>query len=86
MHEIFLQDALKLPSDGKKYKFAGKELQALTDFVHCKSPEWEVLFNMYNDRKISPMSFLTSHEFLNILVRICAVSYTHLDVYKRQVM
>ena len=75
--EIFLQDALKLTSDGKKYKFAGKELQALTDFVHCKSPDWEVLFEMYNDKKIPPMSFLTSEEFLNILIRICEKDYPY---------
>ena len=75
--EIFLQDALKLTSDGKKYKFAGRELQALTDFVHCKSPDWEVLFEMYNDKKIPPMSFLTSEEFLNILIRICEKDYPY---------
>ena len=71
VREIFLQDALKLPSGGRKYRFSGEELQALTDFVHCENPDWEVLFGMYNDRKMSPMSFLTSPEFLHILTRIC---------------
>ena len=71
VHEVFLQDALKLASVKKKYKFTERELKALTDFVHCQRPDWNVLFEMYNDRKISPMSFLTSPEFLDILTAIC---------------
>lgn len=77
IREIFLQDALKLQASGKRYRFGGEELQALTDFVHCKSPDWNVLFHMYNDKKMSPMSFLTSQEFLGILIRICEKDYPY---------
>lgn len=77
IHELFLQDALKLPAVKKRYKFSEKEIQALTDFVHCKRPDWEVLFEMYNDKKISPMSFLMSQEFLDILVSICEKDYPY---------
>lgn len=77
VHEVFLQDALKLASVKKKYKFTERELKALTDFVHCQRPDWNVLFEMYNDRKISPMSFLTSSEFLDILTAICQRDYPY---------
>lgn len=77
VHEVFLQDALKLASVKKKYKFMERELKALTDFVHCQRPDWNVLFEMYNDRKISPMSFLTSSEFLDILTAICQRDYPY---------
>ena len=36
VHEVFLQDALKLASVKKKYKFTERELKALTDFVIAK--------------------------------------------------
>lgn len=77
VHEIFLQDALKLPPGKKKYRLKQEELQALKDFVHCSRPDWEVLFRMYNDRGMSPMSFLMSREFLDILTDICEEDYPY---------
>ncbi len=77
VHEIFLQDALSLKPSGKKYRLKEEELQALTDFVHCKSPDWEVLFRMYNENGVSPMSFLMSREFLEILTDICRREYPY---------
>lgn len=77
VHEIFLQDALKLPPGKKKYRLKQEELQALRDFVHCSRPDWEVLFHMYNDRGMSPMSFLMSKEFLDILTDICEEDYPY---------
>ena len=78
VHEVFLQDALKMEPEGQKYQFNQHEIQALADFVHCTRPDWDVLFEMYNDRKISPMSFLLSQEFLNILVDICEKDYPYI--------
>lgn len=75
--ETFLGDALKMPSEKKKYKFSSDEIQALTDFVHCGRPDWDVMFHMYNDKKISPMSFLMSKAFLDILMDICKKDYPY---------
>ena len=77
IHEVFLQDALKLSPVKDRYKFTETELKALSDFVHCKRPDWDVLFEMFNERRISPMSFLMSQEFLNILVAICERDYPY---------
>lgn len=77
VHEIFLQDALTLLPGKKKYRFSPEELQALKDFVHCQKPDWEVLFHMYHDRGMSPMSFLMSKEFLDILIEICEADYPY---------
>ena len=35
--------------------------------MDCGRPDWEVLFRLYHDKKINPMSFLKSEEFLEIL-------------------
>lgn len=77
IHELFLNDALKLRGERKKYRFTQEEIQALSDFVHCESPDWEVIFRMYNDRHISPVSFLMSKEFLDILMDICKKDYPY---------
>ncbi len=77
VHEVFLQDALKLPPSRKRYKFNQEEITALTEFVHCGNPDWNVLFRMYNDDKMAPMAFLMSEEFLNILVEVCQKEYPY---------
>lgn len=77
VHEVFLQDALKLLPTRSRYKFSDTEMEALTEFVHCGRPDWDVLFEMYNDRGISPMSFLMSKEFLDILMDICERDYPY---------
>ena len=77
IHEIFLDDALKLTQRPKKYRFNEKEMEVLRQFVNCAHPDWDMLFQMYSDEKIDPLSFLMSQDFLNILTRICEDEYTY---------
>lgn len=77
VHEIFLQDALKLPFKEKKYSFLAEEKKALRDFINCDHPDWEKLFQMYSDKKVNPMAFLMSEDFLNILTEICENEYPY---------
>ena len=71
VQEIFLGDALKLVPAPKKYRFSPEEIQTLYDFLNCKNPNWELLFEMYAQRRIAPISFLQSESFLNILTELC---------------
>ena len=75
--ELFLGDALKLEYAPKKHKFTPIEVENLRRFLHCDKPCWEVLFDMYANQKISPVSFLQSKEFLDILTDICKEDYPH---------
>ena len=77
VHEIFLNDALKMPALKEKFKFSSEEIRALTDFVHCGSPDWDVIFRMYQERGISPVAFLMSKSFLDILMEICRNDYPY---------
>ena len=77
VHEVFLQDALKLSSRGQQYRFSAQELQTLHDFINCTRPDWETLFRMYADEGISPLSFLMSEAFLDILTGICREEYRY---------
>ena len=77
IREIFLDQALKMPFVKGKYKFSEKELQALRDCVECKQSDWELLFHMYHDRKISPIAFLMSEPFMDLLLKICHEEYPY---------
>ncbi len=77
VHEVFLEDALEKQKRPKKYKFTGEEFKALHDFINCKNPDWEMLFKMYHDNRIEPMSFLMSQDFLDILTALCEEEYTY---------
>ena len=46
-----------MPFVKEKYKFKEEELEALREFVNCREPNWETLFRMYHDNKVSPVAF-----------------------------
>ena len=58
IREIILKcNALTMPFVKEKYKFKEEELEALREFVNCREPNWETLFRMYHDNKVSPVAF-----------------------------
>ncbi len=77
VREIFLDEALSMQFVKGKYEFTEEELHELKEFVNCRRPDWEMLFHMYHDRKVSPVAFLMSEDFLDILTRICHEEYPY---------
>lgn len=78
IHEVFLDDALRLKDSGRmRHTFTEKERNSLKELMLCKRPDWEVLFHLYHDLKLNPMSFLKSEEFLNILTECCIKDYPY---------
>ena len=78
VHEVFLDSALSLSaSRGDYYHFTDREVAELKKLILSRSPDWNVLFHMYSDKKVSAMSFLMSDTFLNILLDICKNDYPH---------
>ena len=75
--EVFLNDALKKTGKVKKYRFTDEEINTLHDLIDCNRPDWEMLFSMYADNRIDPLSFLMSKDFLDILTNICEEEYTY---------
>ena len=89
IHEVFLDDALKIRENGVRYvRFSPEEECALGEVMDCKSPDWEILFRLYQERKINPMSYLKSEAFLRILETICEERYPYIafaDAFIRSV-
>lgn len=78
IREVFLDSALKLkPSKSNYYSFTSREIAELKKLVLAQDPDWNLLFRMYNEKKVGVMSFLMSEEFLNILLDICKNDYPH---------
>ncbi len=77
VREVFLDDALTMRFEKKKYSFSEEELFALREFVNCRRPDWDRLFRMYHDSKVSPIEFLMSEDFLEILIKICHEEYPY---------
>jgi len=77
VQEIFLNDALTMRFKRQSYSFGGEELEALKEFIGCRNPRWEVLFKLYQEKGLSPVAFLMSHEFLDLLTEICLEEYPY---------
>lgn len=77
VEELFLNDAMRLPAVRGRYKFNSEELKVLEDFVSVKSPDWGLLFEMYHNRKVSPIAFLKSPQFVQIMMNICREEYPY---------
>ena len=76
VHEVFLDDALKLKEHGNQKgqlhrinRFSEEETKSLRELMECSHPDWEVLFHLYHDRKMNPMSFLKSEQFFKYINR-----------------
>lgn len=79
IHEVFLDDALRLTADRKKPRFTPEQLEALHQLVLCREPDWPVLFDLYNSKKANVLSFLKSEALLEILLDICQKDYPYME-------
>lgn len=80
VHEVFLDDALRLHNDDKNWrvKFTDYEIEQLEQLMDCARPDWNVLFDLYQKKKINPMAFLQSEDFLRILTNLCLRDYPYI--------
>ncbi|MEG2377607.1 MAG: GT4 family glycosyltransferase PelF, partial [Clostridia bacterium] len=80
VHEVFLDEALKLQADShSKVHFAKAEIAELRKLMICEDPDWNILFKLYNKKKVSAVSFLMSEDFLTILLDVCKTLYPHVS-------
>lgn len=65
VQQVFLEDALKLKSTGvMPHFFTMAEREALQELIGSGDPNWDLLFEMYQVKKINPMAYLKSESFL----------------------
>ena len=77
VHEVFLDDALRLRGEAKPQPFTEEEQAALEELVRLGSPDWAVLFRLFGEKKAHPLAFLQSRAFMQMFTKICAEEYPY---------
>ena len=72
VQQVFLDDALRL-KDGRgiRHRFTPEENEALKELISSGSPDWDLLFDLFQRKKINPIAYLKSEGFLNAMSEIC---------------
>ncbi len=79
VHQVFLDDALRVRDKGVlSHSFTASEREALSRLVTSDHPNWDLLFDMYQVKKINPMSYLKSESFLKILTETCEREFPYI--------
>lgn len=79
VQQVFLDDALRVKDAGFfRHSFTPRENEALGRLIASDRPDWELLFEMYQVRKINPMSYLKSAHFLSLLTETCQRDYPYM--------
>lgn len=72
VQQVFLDDALRVKDSGAfEHRFTKAEKQALKKLVLSDKPDWDLLFELYQVKKINPMAYLKSRSFLETLIESC---------------
>ena len=77
VHEVFLDDALRLSGEQHEASFNDREREALRRLVSLSNPDWEVLFDIFQRRRVHPLSFLQSRTFMDIFRDVCLAEYPY---------
>ena len=76
VEQVFLDDALRVQSAGIfKHRFSDEENEALRRLISSDKPDWALLFDMYQVRRINPVSYLQSKNFLEALTESCRIDF-----------
>lgn len=79
IHEVFLDDALRLKMDHTKFTITEAQKEAMEHLFQCKETNWDVLFELFQNQRVNPLNLLMSREFLNILIEVCRKHYPYIS-------
>ena len=82
VHEVFLDDALKVKMSAKDRKhlaFTEQQKEELLKLFEGKNLEWDVLFELFQEKHTNPVALLMSPVFLDLLVQICSERFPYIS-------
>ncbi len=81
VREVFLDDALRMKDVKRSDKsdITEEQLDELGKLFGGENLDWDILFDMFQEQKIDPISLLMSEEFLNELVAICKEKFPYIS-------
>lgn len=76
--EVILGDAFALKASRKSLvRLTEEEKNAMTALISCSDPDWKVIFNLFNRKKLNPVSYLQSTSFLEAFQTIYRQNYSY---------
>ena len=82
IHEVFLDTALEIKMDKRQRKhpkITKEEREEMQNLFAGNDVNWDVLFNLFQEKKMNPTSLLMSQEFLNLLIEKCREKYPYIS-------
>ncbi len=82
VHEVFLDSALKEPLPSrrkKKVRLDPQQEEALTKLFRSEDLDWDILFDLFQNRKVDPVGLLMSESFLNMIIENCRTKYPYIS-------
>ena len=79
VHEVFLDDALRMKMDRKKMALTEKQRDAMMHLFQCEKTDWDELFELFQVQKVNPVSLLMSKDFLDMLIELCHQDYPYIS-------
>lgn len=77
--EVFLDDAVKLKGKGGRLKFSDEEKRELKKLFEGEKPDWDVLFELFQGKKVNPVDMMMSPVFLDIIMQLCEEKFAYLS-------
>lgn len=77
VEEVFLDDALRLHGERHPVLFTADERTALRELVRLGRPNWDVLYRLFQEKGVHPLSFLQSWDFMELFTDICMKEYPY---------
>lgn len=78
VHEVFLDDALQLKLDKhKRFVLTKEQKKNMSALFEGEEVKWEVLFELFQNQRLNPVSLLMSNEFLKLITDLCREKYPY---------
>lgn len=73
VEDVYLDSVMHMPRSrkGGRLRVNEEQMEALHQLLSCRSPNWDVLFDLFREKQEQTIGFLSSREFLILLKRIC---------------
>lgn len=72
VQEVFLDDALRGHEIRHPVHLTPEETDALRELIRLGSPDWNVLFHLFQGKKVPPSAVLQSDVFIQLFHEVCA--------------
>lgn len=79
VRQIFLDEALCMEPSAKKVRLSDRELQELNNMISGEETDWDVLFELFQNKKENPVSMLMSEQFLDVIQKVCMEKYPYVS-------